>query len=526
MELLSINTNTVTASTTFLYTGGVSSGTISCKDISCLNTPKIFDIGSTACILRLDGAINTSPNAVMFESMAGKLYSNVMWETLGKGASFTNKPIGEINDVVNPYNYSDTKGYTVTGSKLTLHEARNMHINWSSSTNNLNEIVNGIKGQLIYVRSLTNRSIVAVADKILLSDSAIRLGRYYGVLLKYDGLKWIQISNLTPISAINNNMVNSPNNSLADTILSQVKDTNTTYTLFKDGNNIILADSDGNQNSVVDDDTHYTLEDFGIEATPDEINRLSGMTITKDELNILDGLISSTEELNFLVGATGNIQAQLDSKAPTAHASTDKKYGIGTSQEYGHVALSDNYIDAVGGAADGIAASQAALRGAYTVIQSQIGDTNTAIADIKSGEIPAAEATKLQTARTIRINLASTAEASFDGSANVTPGVIGILPVTNGGTGRNTFAAGQLLVGNGNGAINTRAITDNTNTAGAITANTNIPTMNKLKNALNRTTSVAANDTNYSTVMVRGIAAGTGNPPENLPNGAIWLKYT
>ena len=49
----------------------------------------------------------------------------------------------------------------------------------------------------------------------------------------------------------------------------------------------------------------------------------------------------------------------------------------------------------------------------------------------------AATATKLATKRTIRTNLASTAAASFDGSANITPGVTGTLPIANGGTGRN-----------------------------------------------------------------------------------------
>lgn len=47
----------------------------------------------------------------------------------------------------------------------------------------------------------------------------------------------------------------------------------------------------------------------------------------------------------------------------------------------------------------------------------------------------ASTATKLQTARTVRTNLASTSTASFDGSANITPGVTGTLPIGNGGTG-------------------------------------------------------------------------------------------
>lgn len=49
--------------------------------------------------------------------------------------------------------------------------------------------------------------------------------------------------------------------------------------------------------------------------------------------------------------------------------------------------------------------------------------------------IGVSSAVKLDTARAIQIDLASTSSASFDGTANITPGVTGTLPVTNGGTG-------------------------------------------------------------------------------------------
>lgn len=58
----------------------------------------------------------------------------------------------------------------------------------------------------------------------------------------------------------------------------------------------------------------------------------------------------------------------------------------------------------------------------------------------------AAQATKLATGRTIRTNLGSTAAPSFDGTANVTPGVTGTLPVANGGTGQTNLA--YVTVGN------------------------------------------------------------------------------
>ena len=60
-------------------------------------------------------------------------------------------------------------------------------------------------------------------------------------------------------------------------------------------------------------------------------------------------------------------------------------------------------------------------------------------------------AAKLTTARTIQANLASTTAASFDGSANVTPGVTGTLPVANGGTGATTLTG--LVKGSGTSAL-------------------------------------------------------------------------
>jgi len=67
-------------------------------------------------------------------------------------------------------------------------------------------------------------------------------------------------------------------------------------------------------------------------------------------------------------------------------------------------------------------------------------------------------ATKLNTPRSIQTNLASTASVNFDGTANITPGVSGTLPVGNGGTGATTFTSGQFLKGNGTGAVTTQAL--------------------------------------------------------------------
>lgn len=64
--------------------------------------------------------------------------------------------------------------------------------------------------------------------------------------------------------------------------------------------------------------------------------------------------------------------------------------------------------------------------------------------DILTTTGTAAAAAKLETARTVRTNLASTSTASFNGTANITPGVTGTLPITNGGTG-NTIGAASAL---------------------------------------------------------------------------------
>lgn len=68
----------------------------------------------------------------------------------------------------------------------------------------------------------------------------------------------------------------------------------------------------------------------------------------------------------------------------------------------------------------------------------------------------AGSATKLATARTIRTNLASTSAASFNGTANVTPGVTGVLPVANGGTGSSSEKYVKLVGDTITGPLNFR----------------------------------------------------------------------
>lgn len=60
------------------------------------------------------------------------------------------------------------------------------------------------------------------------------------------------------------------------------------------------------------------------------------------------------------------IKNWLGPMTPEAHASTSSGYGCGTTTQYGHVKLSDNYASSAGSASAGVAASSKALYDAYT----------------------------------------------------------------------------------------------------------------------------------------------------------------
>lgn len=112
----------------------------------------------------------------------------------------------------------------------------------------------------------------------------------------------------------------------------------------------------------------------------------------------------------------------------------------------------------------------------------------------------------------------------LNGNAETASTLSATLSVGKGGTGATTLTSGAALIGNGTSAITTRSITNNTATSTAITANTNLITANTLRYAINRTTSVAAADTNYTTYMARGMALNTSDTNPTV-NGAISWTY-
>lgn len=101
----------------------------------------------------------------------------------------------------------------------------------------------------------------------------------------------------------------------------------------------------------------------------------------------------------------------------------------------------------------------------------------------------------------------------------------GTLPVAQGGTGATSFTSGAALIGNGTSAITTRTIRNNTATSGAVTADTALITSNTLRYAINRTTSVAAANTSYTTLMARGMSLHNADTNPSV-NGAICWTYS
>lgn len=93
-----------------------------------------------------------------------------------------------------------------------------------------------------------------------------------------------------------------------------------------------------------------------------------------------------------------------------------------------------------GKAAKGANSDITSLSGLTTPLSTAQGGTGST-----TGVAP--KATVLETSRTVQVNLATTTAASFDGSANISPGVTGTLSVVNGGTGGTTPAGARGNLG-------------------------------------------------------------------------------
>ena len=153
-----------------------------------------------------------------------------------------------------------------------------------------------------------------------------------------------------------------------------------------------------------------------------------GLTATASEINTLDGITTTVTELNYCDGVTGNIQTQLNAKAPLASPALT---GIPTAPT------------ATTGTNTTQLATTAFVQQALST--AGYGDMMKAVYDADGdGIVDSAEtAVQLQTARTIALSGGVTGTAtSFNGSANIT------IPVTSVSASYLTGTAAVSTTGN------------------------------------------------------------------------------
>ena len=106
-------------------------------------------------------------------------------------------------------------------------------------------------------------------------------------------------------------------------------------------------------------------------------------TASINDLGTPDQLETTSKEV---VSAINEVLALAQGKAPTAHASSDTTYGVGTTQQYGHVKLCDGASSVT--AANGVAATPAAVKSVADSLASYQSSNNSAVA----GKAPTAHA--------------------------------------------------------------------------------------------------------------------------------------
>ncbi|MCD8294661.1 MAG: hypothetical protein LUE27_05435 [Clostridia bacterium] len=231
--------------------------------------------------------------------------------------------------------------------------------------------------------------------------------------------------------------------------------------------------------------------------------------------DIIDGLASSTElenEATERKAADDALTAAVSAVSLTAESASEAaktaQTAADTAQETADAALSAAQSVTSVETAEKLAsartiqvnlasASAASFDGSANITPGVTGILPVANGGTGNSTGLAASATILATARTIQTNLASTSAASFNGSANVTPGVTGILPAANGGTGASSLA--DVTVGTASEAAHA-ASADTATTATTATS------------ATSATTATTATKLGSSTV-------GSGTQPVYLSSG-------
>lgn len=252
-----------------------------------------------------------------------------------------------------------------------------------------------------------------------------QLWNQQGGLWQYDATENYEIGNVVEQ---NNAMyyckaANGPNG----TVKSPSADTAGTY--WKK-----LVNADGTLNVPVINDASTTVKGIVELATSAETKALTDATraVTPSSLNGLLSLSPAaltvpkadssgklTGWINALKDSDGRVNISIKGSAPTLQTARTVRVALGSTSAASF---------------DGSTNITPGVSGTLGVANGGTGQTNL-------DAVTVGKAKALNTARTVRTNLATTATASFDGTANIVPGVTGTLPVTNGGTGQTNLDA-------------------------------------------------------------------------------------
>jgi hypothetical protein len=239
-----------------------------------------------------------------------------------------------------------------------------------------------------------------------------------------------------------------------------------TGTQFSHTDTSSVANVDNSGNTFIQD---LTFDTFG------HVTGVVSAAVSIPATNIAQGtrttttvpITSSTGTGATLSAATTSLagvmtsadKTKLDGIATGATANTGTVTSVGGTGTVSGLTLSGTVTTSgnltLGGTL-AVAASNFASQTANTVLAAPNGTAGVpTFRTLVAADIPTlnqnttGSAATLTTARTIQTNLASTSSASFNGSANITPGVTGTLPVANGGTGVTTST------GSGSNVLNT-----------------------------------------------------------------------
>ena len=99
-----------------------------------------------------------------------------------------------------------------------------------------------------------------------------------------------------------------------------------------------------------------------------------GSKIIADVIKAGDLVTFIYDGTQYVITSIDRWQTDIESKAPISHATSEKTYGSGSEENYGHVKLSDEYSTSVGDASSGVVPSQKALFDAYSSLNSNISN--------------------------------------------------------------------------------------------------------------------------------------------------------